>query len=82
MTKFGLSAVLGGALALALATGDSMALPLGLGAEATIESAADLTTIEWVHGNHRSCRLGRVRQWGGVVRLHRHVGPRNTPVRC
>ena len=82
MTKLILSSVFGGALALALNTGASVAVPLSLGSEATIDSAAALSTIEQVHGTHRSCRLGRVWQWGGVVRLHRHVGRRNTAVRC
>jgi hypothetical protein len=82
MTKLILSAAAGGALALLLTISTSLALPLSLGAEATIESAATLSTIEQVHGAHRSCRLGRVWQWGGVVRWHRHVGSRNRPVRC
>jgi hypothetical protein len=82
MTKFILSAAVGGALALALVSGVSVALPLGLGAGAAIESAATLSIIEQVHGTHRSCRLGRVWQWNGAVRLHRHVGSRNSPVRC
>jgi hypothetical protein len=81
MNKLILSAAVGGALALPLTISTSLALPLSLGAEATIESAAILSTIEQVHGTHRSCRLGRVWQWG-VVRWHRHVGSRNSPVRC
>lgn len=81
MNKLILSVVVGGALALPLTISTSLALPLSLGAEATIESAATLSTIEQVHGSHRSCRLGRVWQWG-VVRWHRHVGSRNSPVRC
>jgi hypothetical protein len=59
-----------------------LALPMSLGSEATVRSAATLITVEQVHGTHRSCRLGRVWQWGNIVRLHRHIGPRNTPVRC
>jgi hypothetical protein len=82
MTKLILLAAVGGALALTLTTGAGVAIPLSLGAQATIESAATLATIEQVHSTHRSCRLGRVWQWGGVVRWHRHVGPRNRPVRC
>jgi hypothetical protein len=82
MTNLILSVAAGAALALVLPMSASTALPLGLGAEATIEAAATLTTIEQVHGTHRSCRLGRVWQWGGVVRWHRHVGPRNRAVRC
>ena len=82
MAKLILSVAVGAALMLMLTMGDSTALPLGLGAEATIESAATLTTIEQVHGTHRACRIGRIWQWGGVVRLHRHVGRRNTAVRC
>jgi hypothetical protein len=82
MTKLVLSAAVSGALALTVTITASVALPVSLGAEATIESAGTLTVIEQVHRTHRSCRLGRVWQWGGAVRLHRHVGPRNTPVRC
>jgi hypothetical protein len=82
MTKFMLFATVGGALALVLSIHAGAALPLSLGSEATIQSAATLVTVEQVHGTHRSCRLGRVWQWGSVVRLHRHVGSRNTPVRC
>ena len=82
MTKLILSAAFGGALALLLTVSTGVALPISLGAEATIESAATLSTIEQVHGTHRSCRLGRVWQWGGAVRWHRHVGSRHTPVRC
>jgi hypothetical protein len=82
MTRLILSAAVGGALALALTVSTSVALPLNLGAEATIESAATLSTIEQVHGTHRSCRLGRIWQRRGAVRWHRHVGPRNAPVRC
>jgi hypothetical protein len=82
MNKLILSAAVGGALALPLTISTSVALPLSLGAEATIESAATLSTMEQVHGTHRSCRLGRVWQWDGRVRLHRHVGSRNSPVRC
>jgi hypothetical protein len=82
MTKLMLSAAVAGALVVVLSVGAALALPLSLGSEATIRSAATLITVEQVHGTHRACRLGRVRQWGSVVRLHRHVGPRNTPVRC
>jgi hypothetical protein len=82
MTKLILSEAAGAALALVLTIGASTALPLGSGAEATIESAATLTTIEQVHGTHRSCRIGRVWQWGGVVRLHRHIGRGSRAVRC
>jgi hypothetical protein len=82
MTKLILSVAVGAALTLVLSIGASTALPLGSGAEATIESAATLTTIEQVHGTHRSCRIGRVWQWGGALRLHRHIGRRNTAVRC
>lgn len=82
MTRLILSAAVGGCLGLALTTVTGVAVPLSSGAEATIESTATLSAIEQVHGTHRSCRLGRVWQWGGAVRLHRHVGPRNTPVRC
>jgi hypothetical protein len=82
VTNLILSVAVGAALMLVLPMHASTALPLGLGAEATIESAATLTTIEQVHGTHRACRIGRVWQWGGVVRFHRHVGPRNAPVRC
>ena len=82
MAKLILSAAFGGALALLLTVSTTVALPLSLGAEATIESAATLSTIEQVHGTHRSCRPGRVWQWGGVIRLHRHIGSRNTPLRC
>jgi hypothetical protein len=81
MTKLILFAAFGGALALLFTISTSVALPLSQGAEATIDSAATLSTIEQVHGTHRSCRLGRVWQWG-VVRWHRHVGSRNSPVRC
>ena len=81
MTKLILSAAVGCVLALPFTIGTSVALPLSLGAEATIESAVTLSAIEQVHGTHRSCRLGRVWQWG-VVRWHRHVGSRNSPVRC
>ena len=81
MRKLILSAAVGGALALPLTISTSVALPLSLGAEATIESAATLSTMEQVHGIHRSCRRGWVWQWG-VVRWHRHVGLRNSPVRC
>ena len=82
MVKSILSATVGGALALAITTQAGVAVPLSLGAEATIQSAATLNTIEQAHGTHRSCRLGRVWQWGGRVRWHRHVGSRNAPVRC
>jgi hypothetical protein len=82
MNKLILSAAVGGGLAFLLTISTSVALPLSLGAGATIESAATLSTMEQVHGTHRSCRLGRVWQWGGVVRLHRHRGSRNSPVRC
>jgi hypothetical protein len=82
MTKLIFSVAVAGALALTLNISASVALPLSLGAEDLIESAATLSEIEQVHGTHRACRLGRVWQWGGVVRLHRHVGSRHTPVRC
>jgi hypothetical protein len=82
MKKFILSALVAGVIALPLAISNSVAMPLSLAAEATIASAATLSTLEQVHGTHRSCRLGRVWQWGGAVRLHRHVGSRNSPVRC
>lgn len=81
MTKLILPAAVG-CLGLALTTAPGVTVPLSSGAEATIESISTLSAIEQVHGTHRSCRLGRVWQWGGAVRLHRHVGPRNTPVRC
>lgn len=79
MTKLTLSAA--GALALAFANNTSLAVPLSQGAEATIESAATLSTIEQVHGTHRACVRGWVWQWR-VTRWHRHVGSRHTPVRC
>lgn len=82
MTKSILFAAVGGTLALVLSIRAGVAFPLSMGSEATIQSAATLVTVEQVHGTHRSCRLGRVWQWGHVVRLHRHVGPRNTPIRC
>ncbi len=82
MTKLIISAAVGNALGLTLTTATGVAVPLSSGAEATIESSATLSTIEQVHGTHRSCRLGRVWQWGGAIRLHRHLGSRNAPVRC
>jgi hypothetical protein len=82
MTKLMLSAAVGAAPVRVLSIRAGLALPLSLGSEATVQSAATLITVEQVHGTHRSCRLGRVWQWGNVVRLHRHVGPRNTPIRC
>jgi hypothetical protein len=81
MTRLLLLAAVG-ALVLVLTMSASRALPLSLGSEAAIQSAGTLTVIEQVHGTHRSCRLGRVWHWGNVVRLHRHVGSRYTPVRC
>jgi hypothetical protein len=60
----------------------SVAAPLSYGAGALIESAATLKLVEAVHGTHRTCLLGRVPRWGGVVRLHRHVGAAHVPVRC
>jgi hypothetical protein len=82
VTKVNLLAMLGGALALALAATAGVAAPFSQGADATLRAAATLNSIEHVHGTHRACRLGRVPRWGGVVRWHRHVGPRNLPVRC
>jgi hypothetical protein len=59
----------------------STAGPLGNAADATI-AAATMSLIEQTHACHRSCRLVRVPRWDGVVRLHRHVGPRCVPARC
>lgn len=79
MTKLILPAV--GALALAFANTASVALPLSQGAEATIDSAAALSTIEQVHGSHRTCRCGWVWRWRTAA-LHRHVGASHIPVPC
>ena len=54
MTSLTLSAAAGGALALVLTIGDSVAVPLGLGSEAALQSVTTLTAIEDVHGTHRS----------------------------
>jgi hypothetical protein len=73
---------LGAALTFMFAANISVAAPLNHGAGALIESAATLKLVEAVHGTHRTCLLGRVPRWGGVVRLHRHVGAAHVPVRC
>jgi hypothetical protein len=82
MTKLNLLATVGGALSLALVVSLGAAAPLSQAADATIKAAATLTMIEEAHGSHRVCRLGRVPRWGGIVRLHRHVGAASVPVRC
>jgi hypothetical protein len=69
-------------LALAIVTTAGVAAPLSLGADAIIGSTAVLNLVEPTHGTHRACLLGRVSRWGGIVRLHRHVGSAHTPVRC
>ena len=79
MTKLILPAV--GALVLAFANTASVALPLSQGAEATIDSASALSTIEQVHGSHRTCRGGWVWRWRTAA-LHRHVGASHIPVPC
>ena len=82
MTKVNrLAAVLGG-LALALVANNVPATPLGQGSNALVKANATMAPIELTHGCNRACRLGRVPRWGGVIRLHRHVGPNCIPVRC
>jgi hypothetical protein len=51
-------------------------------AGATRTAVASIRLVAQSHGCNRACRLGRVGRWGGVVRLHRHVGPSCVPVRC
>jgi hypothetical protein len=82
VTRWKVLAAVGGLLMVTLVAGDSRATPLSQGADAMIRAAATVGSIEQVHSCHRVCRLGRVPRWGGVARLHRHVGPNCLPVRC
>ena len=52
------------------------------GAGSTLRAVAEVSLVEEAHGCHRICTLGRVGQWGGAIRLHRHVGPACRPIRC
>jgi hypothetical protein len=79
MTKLTLSAAFAGICFLATT---APAAPPGQGAGSTIGAAAEVSLVEQAHGCNRVCTLGRVRQWGGALRLHRHVGPACRPVRC
>lgn len=82
MTRSNLLGMFGAALALVLSARDCIATPFSQAEGATLGSAATLNPIEHVHGTHHACRLGPVSRWGGVVRLHQHVGPAHLPVRC
>jgi hypothetical protein len=82
MSKLDLLATVGGTLLVTLVASLGAAAPLTQAADATIKAAATLTMVEDAHGTHRVCRLGRVPRWGGIVRLHRHVGGASVPVRC
>jgi hypothetical protein len=82
MTRLKILAGIGGGLALAFVAGACAAAPLSQAADATVRAVATMNLIEQVHGCHRACSLGRVQRWGGILRLHRHVGPACVPVRC
>ena len=81
MAKLNVLAAVGSAFVLAFVGTTGIAAPLSLGADATMSAAAQVSLIEQTHGTHRACVVGRVPRWG-VVRFHRHVGPRSVPVRC
>jgi hypothetical protein len=81
ISKLRLSAAVGGAIALTVVAGTGVAATFSQSADALLQATATLSSVEQMHGCHRSCRLGRVPRWGGIVRLHRHVGSCR-PVRC
>ena len=82
MTKLALLAAISGAFALVFVAGNGTTAPLDAGGTSTLAAAGATSSIEPAHGCHRSCRFGRVGRWGGAARLHWHVGPSCTPVRC
>jgi hypothetical protein len=72
-------AMVGGVLTLA-AAGSAMAVS---SSDSITTKAADVTnTIQLADRCNRACRRGPVKEWGGVVRWHRHVGPNCRPVSC
>jgi hypothetical protein len=82
MAKLNLLTAASGVFVLVFAGSTCVAAPLSLGADATINATAKMSLIEYTHGRHRACVVGRVPRWGGAIRFHRHVGPNNVPVRC
>jgi hypothetical protein len=70
------------ALAVSLVAGSAQAIPLATLAAGMKAAAEGSSLIERVDGCNRVCQNGRVQEWGGIVRWHRHVGNACRPITC
>jgi hypothetical protein len=60
----------------------SHASPFASSAAALKATTSEAGVVEQVHACNRVCERGRVEEWGGAIRWHRHVGKTCHPVSC